>query len=448
MVFNRKSIFKRKSAMRNIILTIVLMLLCVASASSQVEFLYSFGSEGTAPGQFTGPHGIALDDQGNIYVSEFCGNRVQVFDNDGEFQSFLGTGNSGSGAGDFDGAVEIEIANDGTIYVGDRRNDRVQVFESDGSVRFAFDTGDIPNGVAVANNGDIYVTNLFPARVEVFDNTGTSQFSFSHSFDGPRFVELDDAENVYVSDSLASRVQVFDDAGNYQFQFGSEGTGPGQFNRVYGLAFDSFGNLYAADRGNDRRQVFDHDGNYLFEFANGMVESPDGIAIHEGQIYVADHGNDRVAVWGIVPDADFDHDGTIDCADVDSLVMEIVDGTDSYNFDLTGDGLVDNADLDEWLVLGGAANLPSGNPYLVGDANLNDVVDGLDYIEWNAHKFTSTAAWCSGDFNADGAVDGLDFVLWNANKFTSSDSVSAVPEPGMGVFLIAALISLVVVRRR
>jgi hypothetical protein len=40
-------------------------------------------------------------------------------------------------------------------------------------------------------------------------------------------------------------------------------------------------------------------------------------------------------------------------------------------------------------------------------------------------------------------VDGLDFVLWNDNKFTSSDSVSAVPEPCMGVFLIGALFGLV-----
>jgi hypothetical protein len=72
----------------------------------------------------------------------------------------------------------------------------------------------------------------------------------------------------------------------------------------------------------------------------------------------------------------------------------------------------------------------------------------FDYIQWNAHKFTSTAAWCSGDFNADGVVDGLDFVLWNDNKFTSSDGVNAVPEPGAGVLLFAAVACLGVARRR
>jgi hypothetical protein len=145
---------------------------------------------------------------------------------------------------------------------------------------------------------------------------------------------------------------------------------------------------------------------------------------------------------------DFDHNGLHECVDVDDLVAEIVAGTHTSSFDLTGDGFVDAADLDEWLVQGGAANLPSGNPYLVGDANLDGTVDGLDFIEWNDHKFTSVAAWCSGDFNADGVIDGQDFILWNENKFTSSDGLSAVPEPGMGVILIAALIGLAVVRRR
>jgi hypothetical protein len=84
----------------------------------------------------------------------------------------------------------------------------------------------------------------------------------------------------------------------------------------------------------------------------------------------------------------------------------------------------------------------------VGDATLNGVVDGLDYIAWNAHKFTSEAAWCSADFNADGLIDALDFVLWNENKFMSSDGVNTVPEPGMGVLVVATLMGLAVVRRR
>ena len=149
----------------------------------------------------------------------------------------------------------------------------------------------------------------------------------------------------------------------------------------------------------------------------------------------------RVARVGSVT-ADLNGDGSINCADVDSLVAEVVAGLNSASFDLTGDGLVNIADLDEWRLQGGAANLPSGQAYLEGDANLDGAVDGSDFSIWNTHKFTNVAAWCSGDFNASGSVDGSDFSIWSAHKFTSSASASAVPEPCRSVLLVAALIGL------
>ncbi len=145
--------------------------------------------------------------------------------------------------------------------------------------------------------------------------------------------------------------------------------------------------------------------------------------------------------------ADLNGDGSIDCVDVDSLVAEVVAGSNSASFDLTGDGLVNIADLDRWRVQAGAVNLPSGAPYLEGDATLDGTVDTSDFNIWNTHKFTNVAAWCSGDFNADGSVDVADFGIWNANKFTSSAGLSAVPEPSMGVFLIAALFGLAAFRK-
>ena len=129
-------------------------------------------------------------------------------------------------------------------------------------------------------------------------------------------------------------------------------------------------------------------------------------------------------------------------------MQDIASGINTNSFDLTGDGLVNGSDLTEWLTIAGATNLPSGNAYLVGDANLDGTVDGQDFIAWNNSKFTSTAAWCSGDFNADGAVDGQDFIAWNANKFQSADGLgsSAVPEP-TSLALAALAIGLIVARR-
>jgi hypothetical protein len=137
---------------------------------------------------------------------------------------------------------------------------------------------------------------------------------------------------------------------------------------------------------------------------------------------------------------DFDGNGLYECADVDALVGEIVAANNLPLFDITGDGLVNISDLTLWLAEAGEANLPSGNPYLYGDANLDGAVDGTDFGVWNSRKFTSIAAWCSGDFNADGFVDGSDFGFWNANKFTSSGGSGSagapLPEPNTGILRI------------
>jgi hypothetical protein len=121
-------------------------------------------------------------------------------------------------------------------------------------------------------------------------------------------------------------------------------------------------------------------------------------------------------------DGDFNDDGFYDCTDVDALVANIVANTGDLAFDVDGNLTLDAADLSAWLIEAGAVNNPSGGAYLLGDANLDGVVDVSDFNSWNSNKFTSTASWCSGDFNADGVVDGSDFNSWNSNKFTSSDA--------------------------
>ena len=136
---------------------------------------------------------------------------------------------------------------------------------------------------------------------------------------------------------------------------------------------------------------------------------------------------------------DFDSNGLYECSDIDALVAEIAAGTNGPGFDLTGDGFVDLADRDAWLSEAGAAQLASGNAYLLGDASLDGTVDGQDFVLWNGNKFSSRPAWCAGDFNADGTVDGQDFVIWNNNKFTTVDA-NGVPEPTL--VLLPAVLAL------
>ena len=145
-----------------------------------------------------------------------------------------------------------------------------------------------------------------------------------------------------------------------------------------------------------------------------------------------------------VPTCDFDGMNGCNIDDIDAMVMEIVAGTNSPLYDLTDDGLVNLADRDQWLADAGALNLTSGNPYLLGDSNLDGVVDGQDFIVWNANKFMSTGKWSQADWNADGVTDGQDFIIWNGNKFQSSDGLlrSVLPSASHPSYEIAPTMDL------
>jgi sugar lactone lactonase YvrE len=49
------------------------------------KFIKTWGREGSAPGEFDVPHGLALDSQGRLFVADRSNNRIQIFDQDGRF---------------------------------------------------------------------------------------------------------------------------------------------------------------------------------------------------------------------------------------------------------------------------------------------------------------------------------------------------------------------------
>jgi hypothetical protein len=148
----------------------------------------------------------------------------------------------------------------------------------------------------------------------------------------------------------------------------------------------------------------------------------------------------------ILPDCDFDNNSMCDILDVDDLTLAIVGATHPIRFDLTGDNLVNSADLLAWLTEAGQRNLTSGNPYLVADLNLDGSVDGTDFNGWNAHKFTNTGRWSMGDFNADGLIDEADFELWFQRRITSSGLLIVVPEPSPALLAFGLFMVIVAMR--
>lgn len=127
------------------------------------------------------------------------------------------------------------------------------------------------------------------------------------------------------------------------------------------------------------------------------------------------------------PDADFDNDGMLECDDINALVAVIAAGNNLALFDMTLDGLVNQADLTRWLSDAGSQLLGPGHVFLPGDANLDGFVDGSDFNIWNAAKFTAGRGWCGGDFSADGVTDGSDFNIWNSRKFQAGDQAGKAP---------------------
>jgi sugar lactone lactonase YvrE len=92
-----------------------------------------------------------------------------------------------------------------------------------------------PNDVVTAPNGDIYVAE-------------------GHS-----------GQNNGAPPDTIARISKFTKDGKFIKSWGKLGSGPGEFRTPHSLAFDSRGRLFVADRGNVRLQIFDQDGKFLAE---------------------------------------------------------------------------------------------------------------------------------------------------------------------------------------
>lgn len=110
----------------------------------------------------------------------------------------------------------------------------------------------------------------------------------------------------------------------------------------------------------------------------------------------------------LIVQADFDDDELLTASDVQILIEQINSDDARMRYDITGDEIVDNKDLDRWLH--GFANTTHG------DSNLDGKVDFTDFLTVSGHFTSNTdAVWASGDFTGDKAVDFADFLIVSKN---------------------------------
>jgi len=152
--------------------------IAVFDADPPFKYIRSIGTRSgkhdlTAPGDFSQPTNVAVDADGNVFVTDTWNNRVQVFDAEGKF--IRAFGKAGDGPGYFARPKGIAVDADGHVWVADAMQDRVQVFTPEGKLLIWMgDNGLLPGqfsalaGLAIDKNNRVLTSEQYPGRVQIF----------------------------------------------------------------------------------------------------------------------------------------------------------------------------------------------------------------------------------------------------------------------------------------
>ena len=187
------------------------------------DVVESFGG-----GLFIWPHGIDVDSEGNVWVTDAVseartpdgtrGHQVIKFSPTGEVLMTLGTpGKPGSGNNSFNAPADVVVADNGDVFVadghGNNTNNRVVKFSKDGTfIKSWGQTGYGPgefrtlHAISMDNEGRIYVGDRSNNRIQIFDQEGKFLAQWTQ-FGRPSGIFFDDHGRIYVADSESDDVQ-------------------------------------------------------------------------------------------------------------------------------------------------------------------------------------------------------------------------------------------------
>jgi sugar lactone lactonase YvrE len=284
------------------------------------------GTPGSADGvgsdaRFNQPDRLAVDNLGNVYVSDQGNQTIRKITPNGVVSTLAGlAGNAGSADGSgsnarFNGPEGIAVDTAGNVYVGDLGNRLVRKITPAGVVTTlaglagASGSGDgqgsnarfvFPNGVAVDDTGNVYVADgqgghtirkispegLVTTLAGLGGSSGTANGSGSNArFTNPDNLAVDSAGVVYVAEFGGQTIRKITPDG-FVTTLAGIGTASGsadgmgvnaRFLNPNGVAVDSTGNLYIADRGNRTiRKVEPSTGIQIQQQPMSVVKSVNG----------------------------------------------------------------------------------------------------------------------------------------------------------------------------
>ena len=241
----------------------------IISPLLESDSIKRFGSGGTEDGQFNHPCGVAVDDNGNILVTDQKNGRIQKFNSRGKYITKV-NGNHDTHSLELGQPVGIGIhPHTKMIYVTDIKHHRVQILDPDLKYSSSFGSKgkgnglfDQPKDVAFDSAGNVYIADNENHRIQVFTKTGQylRKFGGNGNLKGdlyyPSSISIDSEDVIYVTELYNYRVSMFTLQGDLLHCFGSKGSGEGEFSDPRGINVDKNGIVYVSDHDNDRIQVF------------------------------------------------------------------------------------------------------------------------------------------------------------------------------------------------